>query len=506
MKTTVWIFGNQLPLRSRLLEGIPRETPILMIEAKARGRIFRYPKKKLVLIYSAMRHTAEELRRKGYRVDYHTLTETESFEEGFERHRRRHRPQRILTLHPADYPQLEWIRRWEERNGVAVELAPNDLFLTDIAEFRSWASGRRRLLMEARYRLMRTRLGILVDARGKPVGGKWNFDQENRAGYTEGVEPGAVRMFPPDDLTREVMRDVESVFPDHPGSAEGFRYPVTQRQARLHLRRFVEERLDRFGTYQDMMAEGEPHLYHALLSPALNIGLLHPMDVVQAVVQAYHDGKARLPSVEGMIRQVIGWREFVYGVYWTFMPGYRDEDFFRSNRPVPAFFRTGSTPMNCLKNVIRQTLDEAYAHHIQRLMVISNFSLLAGLDPRDVLRWFMEMYVDAYDWVMVPNVIGMGMFADGGRMATKPYVSSGAYINRMSNYCRSCAFDVGSKTGEQACPFNYLFWNFLAAHASRLKSNQRLAMLYRTLERKSDEERREIRSRSRAFLAELENL
>jgi len=502
---TVWVIGNQLLDTSRAWEHIERDAVIFMAESEERSRLFRYHKKKLTLIFSAMRHYAEQLRVKGRTVDYTYLTQERTFAQAFRRHLDHYHPSELLVMRPADVSAFTAAEELAGQFAVSLRWLPNDLFLTDPKDFTRRSSGKTSLVMEHHYRALRKNLGILVDQKGKPEGGKWNYDAKNRRPYSPRVKPGPVTMFEADDLTRQVMREVDEIFPDHPGSTSGFDYPVSRQQAVDQFTRFIEERLDSFGPYEDMMAVAEPHLYHSLLSPLLNIGLLHPTEVVSGVVEAYHRGDARLESVEAIIRQVIGWREFVYGVSHWLMPGYLEVNYFDSHRPLPGFFWTGHTDLYCLQKVITQTIETGYAHHIQRLMVLANFCTLIGVEPRIVYRWFMEMFVDAYEWVMAPNVLGMGTFADGGRIATKPYVSSGAYINRMSDYCTWCAFDVVKKTGRESCPFNSLYWDFLHRNRSQLEHNPRMRIPYAQLNKKTHQDVQKVRTSAERFLEKLES-
>jgi deoxyribodipyrimidine photolyase-related protein len=334
--------------------------------------------------------------------------------------------------------------------------------------------------MEFFYRDMRRRHGFLMDG-DKPAGGKWNFDAENRKSLPASIRvplPPAVK---PDDLTREVMALVAQRFPSHLGSVEDYAFGVTEADAKAALRDFIAHRLPRFGDWQDAMKTGEPFLFHALISPALNLGLLDPREICAAAEAAWRDGHAELNAVEGFIRQILGWREFIRGIYWLHMPDYAAKNFFGATRQLPWFYWTGETRMNCLRQAITGTIEHAYAHHIQRLMVTGNFALLAGLDPAEVDEWYMVVYADAYQWVEMPNTRGMALFADGGIVGSKPYAASGAYINRMSDYCKACAYDVKDAVGKNACPFNYLYWDFFARNAKLIANNPRLGMPLRTL-------------------------
>jgi deoxyribodipyrimidine photolyase-related protein len=357
-------------------------------------------------------------------------------------------------------------------------------------------------MMEHFYRDMRRRFGVLLDSEGKPLGGRWNYDRENRRPLPKGLQPPAVLGFAPDAETREVMGEVEAA--GHGvGSAKGFDLAVTRQQARAALDDFVAHRLADFGPYEDAMSRQHATLFHSVLSPYLNIGLLEPMDLIAAAETAYHAGEVPINSAEGFIRQVLGWREYVYGQYWRLMPGLSQANAWGARRPLPQFFWSGDTPMNCLGHAIGRALDSGYTHHIERLMVICNFCLLAGIEPQAVNDWFLTAYVDAYEWVVVPNVLGMGLNADGGQIATKPYIASANYVNRMSDYCRDCRFEHKQRSGRDACPFNLLYWNFLLSHEATLRANPRSGRNVLGLRYLDDEERARVRRQARTFLEQL---
>jgi deoxyribodipyrimidine photolyase-related protein len=371
------------------------------------------------------------------------------------------------------------------------------------ADFADWARGRKSLRMEYFYRYMRQQTGWLVDG-GQPEGGRWNFDVENRKALPRNLELPARLRFEPDSITRAVLELVERHFADHFGDLSTFGWAVTRKDALAALQHFITDCLPHFGDFQDAMKSGEDWLFHAALSPYLNIGLLNPREVGQAALQAYQAGTVPLPAVEGFVRQILGWREYVRGIYWQHMPGYRLTNFFNARRPLPAFYWTADTKMKCLQDCISATRRTAYAHHIQRLMITGNFALLAGLAPAEVEEWYLMVYADAFEWVELPNTHGMALFADGGLLASKPYAASGAYINRMSDYCAGCGYDPKAKLGEEACPFNYLYWYFLIVNEAKLRRNPRMAMTYRNLARMTVEHRQQIVQQAQAFLASLE--
>jgi deoxyribodipyrimidine photolyase-related protein len=480
----------------------PAAGPVLLVESVAKGAALPWHRKKLVLVLSAMRHFADELRSEGYTVD---LRRAPSYVEGIRAAAVEHRAERVVALEPREWGLHQALTSADL--GVPLELRPDGgpggHFLLPREEFLSWAEGRKTLRMDAFYRWMRQRTGILLDPRGKPLGGKWSLDQENRKRIPKDVAPPAFPGFGPDAITRGAMEQVAK-WPGLWGEAAGFDWPVTRADALALLEDFVEHRLPRFGDYQDAMRTGEPFLWHAGISAAMNLSLLHPMEVVDRVLGAFEAGQAPLNATEGFVRQVIGWREFVRGVYWLRMPGMRSANALGAERPLPAFFWDPSrTDMACVRESVEAVLEHGYAHHIQRLMVLGNFALLAGLRPLDVSHWFWAGFVDAYEWVELPNVHGMALYADDG-FTTKPYAASGAYIDRMSDHCKGCRYQVKTKVGPDACPFNVLFWDFMARHRDRLSKNPRLRTLLSGWDRRDPQVRQAIRSDAAAFLEALE--
>jgi deoxyribodipyrimidine photolyase-related protein len=388
----------------------------------------------------------------------------------------------------------------EEPLGIEIHFSPNELFLTDRDEFGDWARKLKSPVMEVFYRKMRVRHRVLIDDDGKPTGGEWNFDKLNRKPPKNSLLIPKPPSVAPDEITRQVMTEVEQRFADHPGSAEGFDYPVTHTAAVGELNHFLKHRLPTFGDYEDAMVTGQPLLYHSRLSSAINIGLLSPMQCIRGAEKRFGQKESPLNAVEGFVRQILGWREYMYGIYWTFMPEYRTRNARGQTGPLPDFFWTGQTQMNCLHQTLTDLLKNAYSHHIQRLMVICNFATLAGLSPQAVNDWFLQMYIDSHDWVVTPNVIGMGMNADGGTCATKPYVSSAAYINRMSDYCHACRYKPGERTGPDACPFNYLYWTFLEANRAAFSKNPRMTMMTKNLDRIASGEMQQMREQRSQFV------
>ena len=506
MSTLRLILGDQLtPDISSLRDADKYNDIVLLCEVFDEAVYVKHHQKKIAFLFSAMRHFAAKLSETGWHVDYVRLDQkgnSHSFSGEVARAVARHEPQGVIVTCPSEWRVLEEMRNWETTLPCAVELRDDDRFYCTLDEFASWAEGRKQLRMEYFYRELRRKTGILM-SENEPIGGQWNYDAENRGRAPDDLEVPKHTSFAPDDITNEVLHLVENRFGAHFGTLRPFEFAVTHEQAAYVLDRFIAERLPLFGTYQDAMVEGEAFMFHAHIGLYLNCGLLSPQQAIIAAENAYHAGAAPLNATEGFIRQILGWREFVRGLYWLKMPNYADQNALEAHRPLPAFFWTADTKMNCLKQCVSETRDYAYAHHIQRLMVLGNFALLAGLSPKDVNEWFMIVYADAYEWVELPNVSGMALYADGGVLASKPYASGGAYIERMSNYCRSCHYNVKQKTGEQACPFNYLYWDFLIRHQDRLSSNARMGMMYRTLSKMTDEKRATILADSQRFLSEL---
>jgi deoxyribodipyrimidine photolyase-related protein len=498
-----FVLGDQLtPRVSSLVDLDPESDIVLMVEVRDEATYVRHHKQKIAFLFAAMRHFAEDLREQGVRVEYVRLTDrgnTGSFTGELERAVESHGPARVVVTEPGEWRVWEMMQDWRETLPVPVEIRPDNRFLCPREEFARWAEGRHHLRMETFYRGMRKRTGLLMEG-GEPMGGRWNFDAENRKRLPKDHRLPDRIGFQPDAVTREAIALVEQEFPDHFGDCAAFSWPVTRTDALAALKHFIAECLPTFGDYQDAMKAGEPYLYHALISPALNAGLLTAEEVCRAAERACHDGKVPLHCAEGFIRQILGWREYVRGLYWARMPEYRDTNALAAGRPLPWFYWSGETDLHCIRQVVDQTRSHAYAHHIQRLMVTGNFALIAGLDPAEVEEWYLIVFADAYEWVELPNVHGMVLWADGGVMGSKPYAASGAYIDRMSDYCRGCAYDVKAKAGPTACPFNYLYWNFLIENEERLAGNQRMAMPYRTLAKMSDGRRKEIRQDATRFL------
>ncbi len=506
MPILIPVLGDQLSHGlASLRDTDPADAVVLIVEVRDEATYVHHHKQKIALLFSAMRHFAGELRADGWTVDYVTLDEpanTHSFSSEVERALARHSASAIRVVEAGEWRVQAMLDGWAAAFGLPVEILPDDRYLCSKAEFAEWASTRKRLVMEDFYREMRKRTGLLMSF-GKPVGNRWNLDADNRKTPPRGLNFPGIATFEPDAVTSEVLALIRQEFGGHFGDLERFGFAVTRTQAMAALDHFIANALPRFGDYQDAMVEGQPHLWHAVLSPYINCGLLGPREVVDAAAAAYDRGEVPLNAAEGFIRQIIGWREYVRGIYWHAGPGYAESNALNATRDLPEFYWTGETRMRCISQSVEQVREHAYNHHIQRLMVLGNFAMLIGVEPRQIEEWYLIVYADAYEWVELPNVHGMSQFADGGLLGSKPYAAGGAYIDRMSDHCKRCTYDVKAKTGPDACPFNALYWDFLARHRDTLKGNQRLWRMYDGWDRFTPERQAEARASAAAFLDAL---
>ena len=501
VRNLILVLGDQLDRNSSAFDDFDKsQDAVWMAEVGDESTEVWSTKSRTVMFLSAMRHFRKDLQQRDYTVHYRELGDkknTHDFAGELKTAVEHLEPERLLMVEPGEYRVRELFNETAADLGVPLEIHEDRHFLCTHEEFAEHAEGRKQLRMEYFYREMRKKHDVLMDGK-KPEGGKWNYDSDNRGSFgREGPEdvPKAKR-FKPDDITEAVMRDVDKHLPDLPGTAEHFDWPVTAQQAKSALKDFVKHRLVEFGEYQDAMWTDEPYLYHSRLSAAMNLKLIDPREVITAAVEAYNDESAPLNAVEGFIRQILGWREFVRGVYWLHMPEYLDRNELDADLPLPDFFWTGETEMHCLESAIGQTLKYGYAHHIQRLMVTGLFSLLLGVDPKEVHRWYLAVYVDAVEWVELPNSLGMSQYADGGVMGSKPYAATGKYIQRMSNYCSHCQYKPDEATGDDACPFTTLYWDFLIRHKKKFDDHPRMALQVKNLERKSESEKKEIQEQA----------
>lgn len=505
------VLANHLgPGQPLLAARTPGNAEVFMAETVQAARRVRYHQQKLVLVWSAMRHYARELRADGWTVHYTGLDDDDHpgrFSAALARCLDAGDYERIVTLEPADFATRDLLCRVARAQGIELVIAEDARHLSTHGEFSRWRGGRQQPRMEHFYREQRRRHGILMED-GKPAGGQWNFDQDNRKRLTDAARealPERCR-FEPDDITTAVIELVAARFQDHPGDAREFAWPVTADDAATLADAFFDRGLGHYGDYQDAMAQGEPTLFHSLLSSALNLGLLDPRALCDRAESAWRDGRAELNAVEGFIRQLLGWREYVRQLWWCGGPDGLRVNALNARRKLPGWYWTGDTSMNCLRQAIGQTLQLGYAHHIQRLMVTGNFALLAGIRPDEVHEWYLAVYVDAWEWVESPNTLGMALWADGGVLGSKPYAASGQYIKRMSDYCANCDYDVRATTGAQACPFNGLYWYFLLRNGERLRDNPRMKMMYRNVDRLDDDERARRWEHGERLLARLGSL
>ena len=488
MRNLIVILGDQLDEASAAFDGFdPAVDRIWMCEAPAEATQVWNLKTRIAIFLAAMRHFRLVLEARGWPVDYLATgthphaTLAEALASAIEVHR----PEKLIWVEAGEWRLARDLERVAAAAGLAFEVRTDRHFLCPLADFERWMAARKQPRMEHFSRWIRQRSGVLMDDAGEPEGGQWNFDHDNRESF--GAQgPGFVpkpQVFAPDAITREVLALVAERYATHPGELESFDWPVTRADARLALEDFIAQRLAAFGPYQDALWDREPLLYHSRLSAAMNLKLLSPREVIDAAITAYRAKRAPLASVEGFVRQIIGWREYVRGLYWHRMPVYLDDNGLDAHQPLPKFYWTGDTELRCLRITIGDTLASGYAHHIQRLMITGLFALLLGVRPREVHEWYLAVYVDAVEWVELPNTIGMSQHADGGLMGSKPYIASGKYIAKMSNYCAGCRYDPAVSTGPKACPFTTLYWDFLARHRERFAGHPRLVMQVRNLDR-----------------------
>jgi deoxyribodipyrimidine photolyase-related protein len=532
----VLILGDQLDAQSAALQDIdPAHDVVLMVEAFEESRHVWSHKTRTALFLSAMRHFAAELRAQGLRVDYRALDTHGDSTLGHGLHAavQQHQPQAIVGVEPGDArvrqqlddtikniaaPALFHCANGQKSIQSTSYVAPKRItwredqhFLCSLPQFRRWAGTSKSLRMEFFYRKMRQQYRVLMSKESggtEPVGGQWNFDADNRKSFGK-AGPQQVPhppLYPSDQITQDVITLVNQHFAEHPGHLDKFNWPTTRAQALHALQDFIDQRLPQFGPHEDAMWTGLEFGWHSLLSSSLNLKLISPLEVVQAAEQAYYAKGLDLSSVEGFIRQVLGWREFMRGTYFLDMPGLKTANHYGHHNPLPKWYWTGDTRMNCMRQCITQTLDNGYSHHIQRLMVTGMFGVTAQINPQQMCDWYLAVYVDAVEWVELPNVAGMALFANGGRFTSKPYVASGAYVKRMSNYCSGCQYAPDARTGGNACPMTTLYWNFLDQHEASFASNPRTALMVKNLQRMSEEERQKVRERASEMLAHLDGL
>ncbi|NLI81142.1 MAG: cryptochrome/photolyase family protein [Deltaproteobacteria bacterium] len=510
MRNLILVLGDQLNRDSTAFQGFERGwDAVWMAEVEEEATHVWCHKLRIAFFFAAMRHFCRELREEGIRVVYHQMTGQrergagESFEAVLAEDIRALRPEKLIVVLPGDFRVLKKLQGVSGASGIPLEVRADRHFVCDAETFSAYAAARKTLVMEHFYRTMRKGHGVLMGEDGGPVGGRWNFDEENRRTFGR-TGPGKIprpRAFPPDSMTAEVLSMVSVRFSGHPGRTEHFDFPVTRKDALLQLNDFVHNRLPLFGHYEDSMWSGEPFLYHSRLSTSLNVKLIHPKECIDAALGAFEAKHAPLNSVEGFVRQILGWREFIRGIYWMHMPGYQGLNYLGHELDVPRFFWDGETEMACVRETMNHVLKHAYSHHIQRLMVMGLLAMLLGVHPLEFHRWHMALYADAVDWVSLPNTLGMSQYGDGGIVGTKPYCASGQYINRMSNFCWLCPYDPQQASGSGACPFTTLYWDFLHRHHEKLNVNRRMGFQLQNLERRKRDgyQMQSIRRRAEAF-------
>ena len=499
----VIVLGDQLDHDSTAFDGFdPAQDRVWMAEVAEESTHVWSARQRIAIFLSAMRHFAAGLRERGRPLHYTALDDpanTGTLAGELQRAITDLVPQGLVLTAPGDWRVLEALRAVAARAGLPLALRDDTHFFSTVREFAAHAKGRKQLRLEYWYRALRQQHGVLMDG-AQPAGGQWNFDADNRESFGKSGPPDVPPPFlvAPDAITREVIDLVNTRFADHPGSLDQFAWPVTRVDALRALDNFIEQRLPLFGQFEDAMWAGEVWLWHSQLSAALNLKLLNPREVVAAAEAAYRSGHAPLAAVEGFIRQILGWREYVRGIYWTQMPGYLERNALDAQAPLPAWYWTGETDMACLHEAITQTLAHGYAHHIQRLMVTGLYALLLGVRPQAVHAWYLSVYVDAVEWVELPNTLGMSQYGDGGLLGSKPYVATGKYIQRMSNPCSGCRYNPAQSTGPKACPFTTLYWDFLMRHEALLRRNPRMAMQMKNLDRLTPDARGAIAGQAQA--------
>jgi deoxyribodipyrimidine photolyase-related protein len=504
------ILGDQLSHNLPTLRALDHNCDrLLMAEVADEATYVRHHKQKIALLFSAMRHFGRELQQQGWHLHYHSFdaksSSTSLLDAVCALVGQLNVTELLVTECGEHRLQSQIQETWSTALQCQVTVLTDSRFITSKDEFRNWANGRKQLRMEYFYREVRRKTGLLMNG-DSPVGAQWNFDADNRQAYKGCPALPERPVFQRDTIDMEVLSLVEEHFATHPGELSEFNWPTTREQALQALSCFIKDYLPHFGQFQDAMTQHQHFMFHSLLSTSLNCGLLDPMEICRAAEKAYYDGAVPLNAAEGFIRQIIGWREYVHGLYWLLMPAYKNQNYLQHSTPLPHYYWTGETDMLCMRQSLHNTLTNAYAHHIQRLMITGNFALLAGLDPQQVCDWYLAIYADAYEWVELPNTLGMALYADGGVMASKPYAASGSYINRMSDYCKTCRYRVKTSTDSDSCPFNSLYWHFINRHQPVLEHNPRMGMVYRNWKRMDSDKKQAILARADILIKNIETL
>lgn len=503
------VLGDQLNPQHTWFQETDDSVIYVMMEVRQETDYVLHHAQKILAIFAAMRELSQQLQDAGHRVHYLTIDDPRNLHDipaNLEALAAHYHATNVQYQAPDEWRLDQQLYQHSRRSKLPWMMVDSEHFYTARHDAANLFAGRKQWLMETFYRHMRVQHQVLMEDRKQPIGGQWNFDHDNRKPWRgQPAEPHDTRVLHDHSaLWRSIVDAGVSSFGNP--HAQQFPWPLHRQEALQQLDAFIHHGLLHFGDFQDAMSTQAWRLFHSLLSFALNVKMLNPREVIAQAQAAYHEGLAPLPAVEGFIRQILGWREYVRGVYWHTMPDYVEQNFFQHTRPLPAWFWDGNTKMNCLSHAIRQSLEQAHAHHIQRLMVIGNFALLAGLDPAELHRWYLGIYIDAFEWVELPNTLGMSQFADGGLLATKPYVSSAAYIDRMSDYCKGCHYDKKSRIGDKACPYNALYWDFFQRNQASLARNPRIGMAYRQLEKMDKESISAFQAQAREWLADLDRL
>lgn len=502
----VFLFGDQLSHSLGCFDAFDKENDVIvMMEVDEEATYVRHHIHKIILLFSAMRHFASELQDNGFQVCYMRIDDPnnqQSFDKNIKQFLTQHSVKKLILTEPGEFRIQEKINSWINILKIPVKVEVDTRFFCTRKEFSDWAANKKQLRMEFFYREMRKKTGILMQGK-KPTGGKWNYDADNRKSANKTLSFPKTPTFRHDKITRGVVNIVNHRYKNHIGDPESFCFAVTNKDARKALKHFITYALDSFGTYQDAMWQGEYTLFHSQLSMYMNIGLLTPQEIIDTVLEAYKTRKIALHHIEGYVRQILGWREYMRGLYWLKMPDYKKLNYFKHKLKLPGFYWSGNTDMACMQHAIKQTIHTATSHHIQRLMVTGNYALLIGVVPDEICEWYLAVYADAFEWVELPNTLGMSQFADGGIVASKPYISSGNYINKMSNFCKNCTYNVKEKLTEDACPFNFLYWDFLIRHEQQLKQNPRLKFAYNHVEKMNGDDKKAIAAKVKSYRSSL---
>ena len=496
------VFVDQLSKNNLVYESISTEDSLLFFEPMSSFYELPHHKQKLIYLITSLRKYIPTINHE--RVIHEKVTENhQGLTKTLKRIFSEQQFEKLYVTKPSDYQTLKELMFFCQSNSIILNVLEDTKFVSNEEDFNLWSKGKKSLIQEYFYRWIRKKHSVLMDE-GKPEGGKWNLDKENRKGASalKEIIPDR-KLIKTDELTIGVMVEVDKIFNKSFGDFENFNWATTHKEAWNQMLEFFDTYFKNYGSFQDAMKSNEPFMFHSLLSAYLNSGLLDPMDCIEEAECRYRNNKAPLNSVEGFIRQIIGWREFIRGIYWSNMPHYKELNFFNNTNKLPSFFWDGNTKMHCIADVVDTTKKNAYAHHIQRLMVTGNFAMLSGISPNDICDWYLSVYIDAYEWVELPNTLGMATFSDGGVVGSKPYAASGKYINRMSNYCSSCEYNPKNTIEDDSCPFNYLYWNFLMKNQGLLSKNPRMGLIYNTLSKFQEPFKEQVKRKSDIFFKEI---